>query len=118
MMSLAQNDRQGQRYIAAFLHRLEELGWKPADSVHVDVRWCAADLHRIQSYASELVNSEPNVILAQSALALRPVQLATDIIPVVFVQIVDPVGSGFVASLDRPGAMRSKQRPDTLMQDR
>jgi ABC-type uncharacterized transport system substrate-binding protein len=104
LMSLAQNDRQGQRYIAAFLYRLEELGWKPADGLHVDVRWGAADLDRIHSYASELVNSEPNVILAQSALALRPVQLATDIIPIVFVQIVDPVGSGFVASLQRPGA--------------
>jgi putative tryptophan/tyrosine transport system substrate-binding protein len=104
LMSLAQNDRQGQRYIAAFLNRLEELGWKPADGVHIDVRWGAADLDRIHSYASELVNSQPNVILAQSALALRPVQRATATIPIVFVQIVDPVGSGFVASLDRPGA--------------
>lgn len=104
LMSLAQDDRQGQRYIAAFLRRLEELGWKVGDNLRVDIRWGAGDLDRIRNYASELVKSKANVILAQSALALRPVQQVTNSIPIVFVQIVDPVGSGFVASLGRPGA--------------
>jgi ABC-type uncharacterized transport system substrate-binding protein len=104
LMSLAQKDRQGQRYIAAFMHRLAELGRAPASGLQVDVRWGAADVDRVSSYASELVNLKPNVILAQSALALSAIQRATNNIPIVFVQIIDPVGSGFVASLERPGA--------------
>jgi putative ABC transport system substrate-binding protein len=104
LMSLAQNDRQGQRYIATFMRRLEELGWEPANGLQVDIRWGATDVDRVHSYVSELVNLKPNVILAQSALALSPIQRATDNIPIVFVQIVDPIGSGFVASLERPGA--------------
>jgi putative ABC transport system substrate-binding protein len=103
LMSLAQDDRQGQRYVAAFLNRLQELGWKDAPGLAIDVRWGAADLDQIRRYASELAAAKPNVILAQSALALTPIQRVTGTIPVVFVQIIDPVGSGFVASLSRPG---------------
>src|SRR5262245_28069769 len=103
LMSLAQDDRQGQRYVAAFLDRLQELGWKDAPGLAIDVRWGAADLDRIHRYASELVGVKPNVILAQSALALTPIQRVTGTIPIVFVQVIDPVGSGFVASLSRPG---------------
>src|SRR5262245_48951812 len=103
LMSLAQDDRQGQRYVAAFLDRLHDLGWKDSPGLAIDVRWGAADLDHIRRYASELAAAKPNVILAQSALALAPIQRVTDTIPIVFVQIIDPVGSGFVASLSRPG---------------
>jgi putative tryptophan/tyrosine transport system substrate-binding protein len=102
LMSLADDDRQGQRYVAAFLDQLRELGWKDGPGLAIDVRWGAANLDHIRSYASELVAVKPNVILAQSALALTPIQRVTDTIPIVFVQVVDPVGSGFVASLARP----------------
>jgi putative ABC transport system substrate-binding protein len=102
-MSLAHDDRQGQRYVAAFLDRLQELGWKDLPGLAIDVRWGAADLDHIRRYASELAAAKPNVILAQSALALAPIQRVTDTIPIVFVQIIDLVGSGFVASLSRPG---------------
>src|SRR6187200_2290096 len=101
LMSLAEDDRQGQRYVAAFLHGLQELGWNVHD-LHIDIRWGAADLDRIRGHASELVDLKPNVILAQSALALTPIQRRTSTIPIVFVQVVDPVGSDFVASLKRP----------------
>jgi putative tryptophan/tyrosine transport system substrate-binding protein len=103
LMSLAHDDRQGQRYVAAFLDRLQELGWKDAPGLAIDVRWGAADLDHIRSYASEIAAATPNVILAQSALALAPIQRVTGTIPIVFVQVIDPVGSGFVASLSRPG---------------
>jgi putative ABC transport system substrate-binding protein len=103
LMSLAYDDRQGQRYVAAFLDRLQELGWKDASGLAIDVRWGAADLDHIRSSASELAAAKPNVILAQSALALAPLQRVTRTIPIVFVQVIDPVGSGFVASLSRPG---------------
>src|SRR5262245_52672168 len=72
LMSLAQDDRQGQRYVAAFLDRLHELGWKDGPGLAIDVRWGAADLDHIRSYASELAAAKPNVILAQSALARWP----------------------------------------------
>jgi putative tryptophan/tyrosine transport system substrate-binding protein len=103
LMSLAHDDRQGQRYVAAFLDRLQELGWKDVPGLAIDVRWGAANLDHIRSYASELAAAKPNVILAQSALALAPIQRVTGTIPIVFVQVIDPVGSGFVASLSRPG---------------
>src|SRR5262245_62455369 len=69
LMSLAHDDRQGQRYVAAFLDRLQELGWKDAPGLSIDVRWGAADLDRIRSYAAEFAAAKPNVILAKSALA-------------------------------------------------
>jgi putative tryptophan/tyrosine transport system substrate-binding protein len=103
LMSLAHHDRQGRRYVAAFLDRLQELGWKDGPDLAIDVRWGAADLDHIRSYAAELAAVKPNVILAQSALALTPIQRVTDTIPIVFVQVFDPVGSGFVASLAQPG---------------
>src|SRR5438034_4343412 len=103
LMSLAHDERQGRRYIAAFLNRLQELGWKDGPGLAIYVRWGAADLDHIRSYASELATVKPNVILAQSALALTPIQRVTDTIPIVFVQVFDPVGSGFVDSLARPG---------------
>ena len=103
LMSLAQDDRQGQRYVMAFLNALQDLGWKDASSLTIDIRWGAADLDQIRRYASEIAALKPNVILAQSALALAPIQRVTGTIPIVFVQVVDPVGNGFVSSLSRPG---------------
>jgi putative tryptophan/tyrosine transport system substrate-binding protein len=103
LMSLAQDDREGKRYIATFLRRLQELGWKDGDNVHIDVRWGGADVDLIRSHASELVELNASVILVQSALALAPMQQVTKTIPIVFVQVVDPVGAGFVTSLGRPG---------------
>src|SRR5262249_52418682 len=81
LMSLAQDDQQGQRYIAAFVRRLEELGRKVGTNLHVDIRWGAADVDRMRGDASELVALKPSVILAQSALALVPMQRATNWIP-------------------------------------
>jgi hypothetical protein len=63
LMSLAQDDWEGKRYIATFLRRLQELGWKDGDDLHIDVRWGAADLDLIRSHASQLVELKPNVIL-------------------------------------------------------
>lgn len=103
LMSLAEDDRQGQQYVAAFLDGLRELGWKDGSNLAIDVRWAAASLDHVGSYASELAVAKPNAILAQSALALTAIRRVTDTIPIVFVQVVDPVGSGFVASLAQPG---------------
>src|SRR5208337_1673041 len=72
-------------------------------NVRIDVRFAAVDPDRLQSYAAELVRLAPEVILAQNSLAVTAVLRASPSMPIVFVQIADPGGSGFVASLAHPG---------------
>jgi putative tryptophan/tyrosine transport system substrate-binding protein len=102
LMDISQ-DQVGQQYVSAFVHALRELGWKDGDTVRIDYRWGAADVGRVQSSAIELVNLKPDVILAQGSLAISALIGVTSTIPIVFVQVTDPVGSGIVASLSRPG---------------
>jgi putative ABC transport system substrate-binding protein len=96
-------DPEGQRYIAAFLMGVQVLGWAPGHNVQIDYRWAAADPVRIRTYAAELVGLKPDLILANSGLVVAPLQQQTQTIPIIFTQINDPVGSGFVSSLARPG---------------
>jgi len=102
LMGYAESDPEGQRCIKAFLQGLQELGWAPGRNVQIEYRWGGADPDRIQTYATELVGSKPDVILAQTALVLVPLQQETHTIPIVFMQVIDPVESGFVASMARP----------------
>ena len=102
LMDISQ-DRVGQQFVSAFLHGLEELSWKEGDNIRIDYRWGAADLGGVQSSAIELVNLKPDVILAQGSLAISALIGLTRTIPIVFVQVGDPVGSGIIASLARPG---------------
>jgi putative tryptophan/tyrosine transport system substrate-binding protein len=85
---------------AAFLQGLGELGWNVGRNLQIDYRWGAVDARR---YAAELAALAPEVILAVGASVVGPLLAATRSVPVVFVQVTDPVGSGFVASLARPG---------------
>jgi putative tryptophan/tyrosine transport system substrate-binding protein len=103
LMDISQDDRVGRQYVSSFLDGLRELGWKDSDNIRIDFRWGAADVGRVQSSAIELVNLKPAVILAQGSLAVSALIGATSTIPIVFVQVSDPVGSGIVASLARPG---------------
>jgi putative ABC transport system substrate-binding protein len=103
LMGAAEDDPEGQRYIKAFLQRLEELGWIQGRNVQIAYRWGEADPGRIQTYVAEVVGLQPDVILAQTSLVLSPLQRATRAIPIVFTQINDPVESGVVASMARPG---------------
>jgi putative tryptophan/tyrosine transport system substrate-binding protein len=103
LMTARANDAQGQAEVTAFRQELEKLRWTEGRNVRIDVRFAAADPDLIQSYAAELVRLAPEVILAQNSLAVTAVLRASPSMPIVFVQIVDPVGSGFVASLAHPG---------------
>jgi ABC-type uncharacterized transport system substrate-binding protein len=85
---------------AAFLQGLGELGWNVGRNLQIDYRWGAVDATR---YAAELAALAPEVILAVGTSVVGPLLAATRSVPVVFVQVTDPVGSGFVASLARPG---------------
>jgi len=97
------DDVESQARIAAFQLGLQKLGWTDGGNVRIDIRWAAGDVDLFRRYAAELFALAPDVILANGALALRPLQQAPRTVPIVFVNVPDPVGAGFVASLARPG---------------
>jgi putative ABC transport system substrate-binding protein len=100
---LGENDPEIRNRIDAFRQGLEKLGWTAGQNVQVDYRWASGDVERQRAQAVELVRLKPDVILAGATLALVALQRATRDIPIVFAQVTDPVGAGFVASLARPG---------------
>jgi ABC-type uncharacterized transport system substrate-binding protein len=102
LMAFAESDPEELRYVNAFLQGLQDLGWAPGRNVEIEYRWGGSDPGRIQTYATELVELKPDVILVQTALALVPLRQQTHTIPIVFMQVINPVESGFVASMARP----------------
>jgi putative ABC transport system substrate-binding protein len=104
LMHYSQTDREGQVRIAAFLDTLQRLGWAEARNVRIEYRWSAGDAGREKAFAAELVRSRPDVIVVAGWTALAELHRLTSMIPIVFTQVSDPVDSGFVASLTRPGA--------------
>jgi putative ABC transport system substrate-binding protein len=103
LMTLADKDSEGQLRIAAFRQELQKLGWIEGRNIRFEYRWAAGDAQRLRAYAQELVGMAPAVILAGNNAALRALQEVHHTGPIVFAQVADPVGSGFVASLARPG---------------
>jgi ABC-type uncharacterized transport system substrate-binding protein len=103
LMTLADKDSEGQLRVAAFRQELEKLGWIEGRNIRLEYRWAAGDAERLRAYAQELVGMAPAVILAGNNAALRALQEVPHTGPIVFAQVADPVGSGFVASLARPG---------------
>jgi len=103
LIGFAEHDPATQRRIAAFLKGLADLGWTLDRNVAIDFRYGAGDADRNRAFAKELVSLNPDVIFVNSTSATTAVQRETTIIPVVFATVSDPVGSGFVASLARPG---------------
>jgi putative tryptophan/tyrosine transport system substrate-binding protein len=101
LMAVAERDLEAQGYIKAFVQALHELGWAHGRNVQIEYRWGGGNLDRIRTYAAELVGLKPDVVLAQTALAVAPLQRETGTVPIVFMQLVDPAESGFVASLAR-----------------
>ena len=97
------DDREGKARLAAFLQGLQELGWTDGRNVRIDYRWAAADADRSRTYAAELVALAPDVILASASQSTAALLQTTRTVPIVFVNVVDPVGAGFVARLARPG---------------
>src|SRR5215470_14061742 len=103
-MHYSQTDREGQGRIAAFLDTLQRLGWTEARNLRIEYRWSAGDAGREKASAAELVRSRPDVIVGAGWTALAELHRLTSMIPIVVTQVSDPVDSGFVASLTRPGA--------------
>jgi putative ABC transport system substrate-binding protein len=103
LMNLAADDKEGQTRLIAFVQALSELGWKNATNVQIEICWGAGDTGRFQQCAAELAALAPDVILAASASTMDPLLNQTRSIPIVFAQVPDPVGSGYVESLAHPG---------------
>ena len=103
LMNAAADDPEFSRRLRAFVQELERLGWTDGRNLRIEYRWAAGDANRVRNYATELVALAPDILLASGGTTLGPLQLATRTVPIVFVQVPDPVGAGFVASLARPG---------------
>ena len=97
------DDAELKARIAAFQQGLRELGWTDGRNVRIDVRWGAGDADRIRSSAAELVALAPDVILTVASSAIGALLQATRTVPIVFANVADPVGAGYVDSLARPG---------------
>jgi hypothetical protein len=103
IMPLSSNDPEAQARLTAFKQALQQLGWTEERNVRIDYRWGAGDTDLNRKNAAELVTLAPDVILATGTPTLEPLERATRTVPIVFVQVADPVGAGLVKSLARPG---------------
>ena len=103
LVNLAANDPMGQARVAAFVQGLQAAGWSDGRNVRIDTRWAAADPGNYRKYAVELMALGPDVILASTTAAVAQLQQARRTVPIVFVSTIDPVGSGLITSMARPG---------------
>jgi putative tryptophan/tyrosine transport system substrate-binding protein len=98
-----ENDPEVKALLPRFTQGLAELGWTDGRNLRMDVRWTAANVELARMYAKELVDLQPDVIVATAFSSTAALQRVTRTIPIVFVGVSDPIDSGFVASLARPG---------------
>jgi putative ABC transport system substrate-binding protein len=103
LMGLDENDPEMKLRYAAFTQALAELGWTDGRNVRVDLRWGGGDNNRIRALAQELVNLQPDIIVANNNAGMVALQRETRTIPSVFANVADPVSMGFVAGLNQPG---------------
>jgi putative ABC transport system substrate-binding protein len=100
LLAFDENDPVAKPRLSVLTQALEDLGW--SRNVRMDIRWAGDNLDRMRMFAKELVGLQPDVILAQTTPVTAALQRETQTIPIVFMNVGDPVGSGFVAGLNRP----------------
>jgi putative tryptophan/tyrosine transport system substrate-binding protein len=103
LMGAADTDRRYQTNLATFRDGLQKLGWIVGRNVRTEVRWAALDVETMKRLAKELVTLQPDLILSHDTPTTAALLQETRTIPIVFATVADPVGSGFVASLAKPG---------------
>jgi putative ABC transport system substrate-binding protein len=103
LMAQPPADPEAEAFFSAFTQALHKVGWTAGSTVQMDVRWATAEVDRIRMLAKESVAFRPDVILSHGTAVTAAFQKETQTIPIVFVIVSDPVGSGFVASLPNPG---------------
>jgi putative tryptophan/tyrosine transport system substrate-binding protein len=111
LMNLAADDSESPVRLGAFLNGMQQLGWTDGRNVRIYTRWGADDADRSRRYAAELVALAPDLILTSGSPAVGQLLQATRTVPIVFVLVVDPVGSGFVESLATTPSSRPGARP-------
>jgi len=102
LMGYAENDPVAKTSVSVFTQALAGLGWTDGRNVRIDLRWSGGDNNRVRALAQELVGLQPDIILAGGTSATIPLQRETRTIPVVFVNVTDPVARGVVPRLERP----------------
>jgi putative tryptophan/tyrosine transport system substrate-binding protein len=105
LMGYVATETLGQSYLAAFIQGLRQSGWTESQNLRVDVRWNPGDPGLARTYAAQLIGLMPDVILADTTLNLTEIRQATSTVPVVFVEVADPVTQGFVPSVRQPGGI-------------
>jgi ABC-type uncharacterized transport system substrate-binding protein len=103
LMAYSESDREGQANVAAFREGLQKLGWTDGRNLRIDSRWAALDAEAMQRFAKEIVALQPELVLSSSTPTTAALLQETRTIPIIFASIVDPVGSGFIVNLSRPG---------------
>src|SRR5262245_272154 len=103
LMGYAEDDLEAQSRLAAFTRALAALGWTEGRNLRIDIRWGAGDVNRASTFARELVALQPEVILSNTTPVTAALQRETRIVPIVFLVVSDPIGSGFAETLARPG---------------
>jgi putative tryptophan/tyrosine transport system substrate-binding protein len=103
LSSLAESDAEAQALVAALHQTLAELGWVDGRNLRIDHRWAAGDPRRLTAFAKELLGLQPDVVVGHTTPSVIALRKETDTIPIVFVQISDPIGTGFITNLARPG---------------
>jgi putative ABC transport system substrate-binding protein len=103
LMAYAESDPEGQAWVAAFREGLQKLGWTENTTVRIDYRWATAEVAQIRQQAKELVAQQPELILSSGSPTTLALVQQTRTLPIVFANLVDPIGQGFVASMSKPG---------------
>jgi putative tryptophan/tyrosine transport system substrate-binding protein len=103
LMGQRATDPEGQKQVAALRRSIEGLGWIPGQNIEMEIRWHGGDTVKARMLATELIDLHPDLLFAAGTPSLSAVRQATQTIPIVFVNVADPLAQGFVLSLARPG---------------
>jgi putative tryptophan/tyrosine transport system substrate-binding protein len=103
LMAYAESDPEAQAWFAASREELQKLGWVEGRTIRIDIRWAGANVESIERSAKELVTLKPELVLSSSTPTTAALLQQTRTLPIIFALVADPVGSGFVANLARPG---------------
>lgn len=103
LMNFGPEEPEGRSREKAFVQGLQKLGWRNRSNLQIDSRWAAGDVDLYRRYSAELVALAPDVVLAGGSPSVAALQRVSHSVPIVFADVADPVGAGFVASLARPG---------------
>ena len=118
-MAYPEGDQEGQAFLAAFREELEKLGWVEGRNIWIDTRWApAADAELRLKFAKELVALHPDLVLSHGTPSTAALLQQTRTLPILFVNVTDPIGSGFLTSFAKPGGKALGLEVPALLEQR